>query len=42
MQGLSFLLAELLAELIQTSGGLQMEETKSNSLFGLHVSMAMS
>lgn len=35
MQGSSFLLAEMLPELVQTSGGLQMEKTKSNSPAGL-------
>lgn len=39
MQGLVFLLGLLLAKLIQTSGGLQLEGVLSNSLFGLHESM---
>lgn len=35
MQGSSFLLAGMLPELVQTSGGLQMEETKSSCPAGL-------
>lgn len=35
MQAWSFLLAEMLPELVGTSGGLQMEETESSSRAGL-------
>lgn len=42
MQGLVFLLGLQLAKLIQTSGGLQLEGVKCNSMFGLHETMGTS